>query len=255
MMRICVVSDVHFKFTSLDTADQDRQQKVLEFFRSLIGTYDLLVLNGDIFDLWSESKYSLIKQYFPLLKILADIRESGCKLVYISGNHDFWFGDFFSEYLGAEVYDKNYILEADGKKLFFSHGDLYTINDLRYKVFRFLIRSRPIRFIYNLLHPDLALSLGNKLSRTSSLRKLHKSKHRRRSEGLQIHASKLIDKKGFDYVFMGHCHKPTLTPYGQGFYGNSGDWLRNFSYIKIIDGIPEICRFEKKEEFKGEQDV
>lgn len=254
-MRICVVSDVHYKFTGLKPGDQDRQQMVLDFFRSLIGSYDLLVLNGDIFDLWSESKFGIIKQHFPLLKVLADIREAGCKLVYISGNHDFWFGDFFRDYLGAELYDRSFSLTADGKRFFFSHGDLYTINDLRYKIFRYLIRSRPIRTIYSLMHPDLALSLGNKLSRTSSKRKPQKPKQRRRSEGLELYASKLIKNDKYDFVFMGHSHTPVFKPIGKGFYGNSGDWLRNFSYIKVIDGIPEICRYESKDNLKGEQDV
>ena len=254
-MKICIVSDVHYKFTGLTHEDQARQLMVLDFFRSLIGAYDLMVLNGDIFDLWSESKFGIIKQHFPLLKVLADIREAGCKLVYISGNHDFWFGDFFRDYLGAEIYDKSYSLTADGKRIFFSHGDLFTINDLRYKIFRYLIRSSLIRRIYSLMHPDLALSLGSKLSRTSSKRKLQKPNQRRRSEGLELYASKLIKNDKYDFVFMGHSHKPVLKPYDKGFYGNSGDWLRSFSYIKVIDGIPEICQYESKDDSKGEQDV
>ncbi|HOH46789.1 MAG TPA: UDP-2,3-diacylglucosamine diphosphatase [Candidatus Cloacimonadota bacterium] len=254
-MRICIVSDVHYKFTGLKPEDQPRQQMVLEFFRSLIGSYDLLVLNGDIFDLWSEGKHSLIKQYFPLLKILADIREAGCKLIYISGNHDFWFGDFFRDYLGAEIYDKSYSLTTDGKRILISHGDLYTINDLRYKIFRFLIRSRPIRAIYSLMHPDLALSLGSKLSRTSSKRKLHKPGQRKRSEGLELYAGKLINRNKYDLVFMGHSHNPVFKTFGKGIYGNSGDWLKSFSYIKVIDGNPELCHYDSKENFKGEQDV
>lgn len=254
-MKICVVSDVHYKFASMGNDDDSRQRLVLEFFRSLIGSYDLLVLNGDIFDLWSESKYTLIKQYFPLLKILADIQEAGCRIVYISGNHDFWFGDFFAGYLNAEVYDKSFSMEADGRRLFFSHGDLYTINDLRYKAFRFLIRSKPIRFVYNLLHPDWALRLGNKMSRTSSMRRITKSKDRRRSEGLELFARKLISEQNYYLVCMGHSHKPLFQKYEKGFYANSGDWLKSFSYIKVIDGIAELCQYVTNQKTKGVQNV
>ena len=170
--------------------------------------------------------------------------ESGARLVYISGNHDFWFGDFFRQYLQAEVYDRDFSLVADGKQLYFSHGDLFTFNDLRYKLFRRVIRTHLVKKVFSFLHPDLALSLGSSLSRSSSFRRLSSRKHRSRSYGLEMHAKKLIERKTADIVIMGHSHEPVLKQLSGGLYLNSGDWLRNYSYVKLIDGLPEICRFE-----------
>ena len=245
-MRICVVSDVHYKFCHLSGDEKLRHEKILRFFRSLVGQYDLLVLNGDIFDLWSESSFTITKQYFPLLKVLADIQEASCRLVYISGNHDFWFGDFFRDYLGAEIYDKSYSLTADEQKILFSHGDLFTFNDLRYKIFRQIIRTRPVRWVYNLLHPDLALRLGASLSRSSSFKRLSTLRHRRRSAGLEHYAASKIKSGQYDLVIMGHSHEPVKKPIGKGFYLNRGDWIRSFTYVKVVDGYCQICCFESE---------
>ncbi len=243
-MRIYILSDVHIKFAHSSPEEQARHDRILSFLKSLVGKADLLVLNGDIFDLWAEWRFGLIKQYFPALKLLADIAESGCKIVYVSGNHDFWFGDFFTKYLGAELHDRSYGFNADGKRILISHGDLFTLNDTRYKIFRRLVRSPFVRKIFSILHPDLALSLGNKLSRTSSVKRIAKSSHKARVAGLELFARKQIQAGKYDYVIMGHSHNPVLIPIGEGFYANGGDWLRHNSFITIIDGKLELCQYQ-----------
>ena len=251
-MRICAVSDVHYKYSLNTPEDQAQNHRVLAFFRSIVGEYDLLVLNGDIFDLWFDWKFCLIKQHFPLLKCFADITEAGCKLVYISGNHDFWFGDFFTEVLRAELVDDRYEIDADGKQMVFTHGDLYTVNDFRYKLFRSIIRLPFMKYCFSVLHPDFALRLGSALSRSSRKRKSPLWLRKKKTAGLELFASKLI-QKGKDIVVMGHSHQPDLKDMGKGIYGNSGDWVRHNSYIKIIDGNISLCKFEQQPEYKEKQ--
>jgi len=66
-MKICVLSDIHFKYIQSSPDDKANARIVLSFLREAVGRYDLMVLNGDIFDLWYDWKYTIIKQYFPLL--------------------------------------------------------------------------------------------------------------------------------------------------------------------------------------------
>jgi len=146
-MKICVLSDIHFKYIQSSPDDKANARIVLSFLREAVGRYDLMVLNGDIFDLWYDWKYTIIKQYFPLLHRLAEIGEQGCKLVLISGNHDFWFNSFLRDYLRMEIHDDLYRLEADGKKMLFTHGDLHTVNDVRYKILRKVIRMKGVRLV------------------------------------------------------------------------------------------------------------
>lgn len=241
-MRICVISDLHYKFCTRNSEDTELNAKVLAFLRTLPGQYDWLILNGDIFDLWYDWKYTLIKAYFPVLKILADIRDKGCNIAYISGNHDFWFGDFFPEFLQIAIYPDAFVLEVDKKKIYFTHGDLHTTNDSKYKLLRSIIRMPITRKLFAMIHPDWSLALGKALSRSSRLKRISHTIQQQKKMGLEQYAESLLNE--YDFVVMGHTHEPCIIPMGKGVYANCGDWLINHSYVKIIDGNLEVCTFE-----------
>jgi UDP-2,3-diacylglucosamine hydrolase len=246
-MRICVVSDCHVKYVSPLPEDEQNYQALLSFLAGITGKYDLLVLNGDIFDLWFDWRYTIIKQYFPVLHRLAEIGEHGCRIVHVSGNHDFWFNDFLTEYLNIGLYKDFFSLEADGRRMLFTHGDLHTVNDLRYKLFRRFIRLRGMKWLFAAIHPDLALSLGRKISRSSRLRRISLLLQSKKNAGLEAYAARQIEKGSYDLVAMGHSHDPAVKRIGQGWYANSGDWLRHYSYLEIIDGNIELKYHDIKE--------
>ena len=50
-MRICVISDMHYPYQMLDDRDKKNAELVLSFLTEAKGKYDMMVLNGDIFDL------------------------------------------------------------------------------------------------------------------------------------------------------------------------------------------------------------
>ncbi len=247
-MRVCVLSDIHYKYAPRLPDDDKNEQAILDFLRQAAGQYDLMVLNGDIFDLWFDWRFTVIKQYFPLLHRLATLAEQGCRIVMIGGNHDFWFGDFLPRYLPAEIYKEHYVLEADGHKYLFTHGDLHTVNDLRYKLFRRFIRIKPMRWLFSLLHPDLALTLGNAMSRSSRLRRISHVLETRKSSGLVRYAQTQIRKHRYAAVFMGHSHKPACRELEGGLYVNSGDWIRHRSYAEITNGNIELKEYTHKEQ-------
>lgn len=246
-MRICVFSDVHIKYALKDDLDRENAKIALSFLRQAVGKYDLMVLNGDTFDLWFDWNFVIIKQYFPFLHRLAEISEHGCKLVLISGNHDFWFNDFFTRYLDAKVYNNAYRLRADGKKMLFTHGDMHTVNDMRYRLFRRLIRLKTSKALFSLMHPDLALHLGAKFSRSGRLRQVSSLLQSKKSEGLGHYAEYMMKKKDYDLVCMGHSHSPGIRELGKGIYANSGDWTRHHSYLEIIDGVVSLKYYQVKE--------
>jgi UDP-2,3-diacylglucosamine hydrolase len=242
-MRICVISDLHYKYIDPCPEDRENSALVLSFLEDAKGKYDLMILNGDIFDLWFDWRYGIIKQYFPLLVKLYELKQSGCRLVLISGNHDFWFGDFLPEYLGFELHSEFYEFQADGKKIYVCHGDTHTVNDLRYQIFRRLIRLRFIKRIFSILHPDLALGLGSLLSRSSRARKDPPDMRVRKNAGLLAYAGSIIRKGRADYVLMGHSHNPLAKEIDGGLYANSGDWISHHSYIEIISGTLNVKHY------------
>jgi UDP-2,3-diacylglucosamine hydrolase len=241
-MRVIIASDFHLKFHENDE-DKDRRIRVMNFLDSLIGNTDLLILNGDIFDLWFAWNNVIIKGYFHILRKLADIREGGCRIVFIAGNHDFWFRDFLTKFLNIEIHYNNFKEEIDGKIFLVSHGDLYTTNDLRYKLFRTLIRNKLVKWFFEILHPDFSLGIGKMLSRSSREKRPSTELINSREKGLIEYAKKQF--KIVDIVVMGHSHIPKLEKYENGIYANAGDWIKHNSYLEIIDGNINLYEFEK----------
>ncbi|MDD3234865.1 MAG: UDP-2,3-diacylglucosamine diphosphatase [Candidatus Cloacimonetes bacterium] len=249
-MRILAISDCHFKYHQTDATDAQNAELLLAFLHASKGKYDMLALVGDIFDLWFDGKFTIVKQYFPLLRALADIHDAGCRIVFISGNHDFWFGDFLSKYIGMEIYPDGVTIEADGKNIRFEHGDTRTVNDLRYKIYRRVIRMEGVRRLFSALHPDFALSMGTLLSRSSRTRPENPSLRKIKTRGLKQYAKKLIDNNKADIVVMGHSHFPELEPIDNGFYANCGDWIVHHSYIEIIGGVPQLKQYNNTDTVK-----
>jgi len=244
-MKILAFSDCHYKFAPRSQNDRETSEKLICFLKAAKGKYDLVALVGDIFDLWFDGKYTLVKQYFPVLKALADLHENGARIIYISGNHDFWFGDFLPQYLGCEIYPDGVTITADGRKIRFEHGDTRTVNDLRYQLYRKVVRLSLVKNIFQLLHPDLALSIGSLFSRSSRQRKENPELRKAKTQGLENYAQRLIKKGKADIVVMGHSHIPQLKQLEHGYYANCGDWLQHFSFVEINEGLPTLNEYKQ----------
>ena len=142
-----------------------------------------------------------------------------------------------------EIYRNHFTEKIDGKELFVTHGDLFTRNDFRYKIFRALIRNKLIMKIFSVLHPDFALQLGEKLSRSSRFRKIPLKLRKIKESGLDNFAEKKLDE--FDIEVLGHSHFPKIINFSKGIYANCGDWVNHNSYIKIKNGKVELCDFKE----------
>jgi len=249
VIRIVIASDFHLKYIG-NEEDNQRFNRVCCFLKSLKENCEVLILNGDIFDLWIEWNTVIIKDYFPILKILSDLKESGIRIIMVTGNHDFWFGNFLSQTIGIELY-QDFFSETIGLNTFYvTHGDLHTVNDIRYQIFRRIIRSFPVKVLVKCIHPTLSLYLGTSLSRSSRNRKDSPDLQQKKEKGLIRFAEKMINdfqtinQSKSLVVAMGHSHQPKLIPIKQGWYVNSGDWIKHKSYCIINQEKIEIRYYE-----------
>ena len=240
-MKVYIASDFHLKFAE-NSEDIKRRERVIDFLDSIKDDANLLILNGDIFDLWFVWKKFIIKGYFPLIFKLKQLREKGIRIVFIAGNHDFWFKDFLTETLGIEVYKDDFNETIDGVKTFISHGDRYTSNDLRYQIFRRMIRNKFVMWIFGNLHPDFALNIGRRMSRSSRKQKPINEILNKREQGLIQFAKEKLNET--DVVILGHSHIPKIERYENGIYANAGDWINNYSYLTIINGKIELHNYK-----------
>jgi UDP-2,3-diacylglucosamine hydrolase len=133
-----VVSDLH-----LGGVPDAISQAFIRFTRHWQGRAELMVINGDLFDFWLEYRTAVLSQHFHVLRALADLRESGVRLVMLGGNHDAWGGAFLSEEIGIELADGPVELELGGRRALVAHGDGLGPGDLGYKLLKRMLRSRP----------------------------------------------------------------------------------------------------------------
>ena len=231
---IFFMSDVHL---GMKHYQHKRLQEdlVMSFFDKLINEKaGELIIVGDFFDSWIEYRQVVPKGFYRIFSKLYDLVNSGVKVTYLAGNHDFWRGKYLQEEFGIEKLDTHLERTIDGKKFFIHHGDGLAYKDTGYKILKVILRSKISQFFYSLLHPDIGLWLAK--STSSRSRDYTSQKDYSQKDGLKD-AALLKIKDGFDFVLMGHRHKPLFIKEGKGFYVNLGDWMKSFSYAEFVNGI------------------
>jgi UDP-2,3-diacylglucosamine hydrolase len=170
----------------------------------------------------------------------------GCaRLIFIAGNHDFWFGDFLSKTIGFEVYPSSFSEVLNERKVFISHGDMFIKNDMRYKVFRRIVRSKIVQCAFKILHPSIAVWMGQSISRSYRASREKTMKNPRFVKKSQQREQDLINKarelnSEYDIVIFGHAHNPISVDTGSGMYINTGDWVHVNSYVELTELFVEI---------------
>ena len=144
--------------------------------------------------------------------------------------------------VGLKMHSNQFETELDGKKFYIVHGDGLSKGDVGYKIIKKILRSRVNQFLYSLLHPDIGIWLAQGSSKKS---RTH-DENAYGAKGMQEFAEEKI-KNGFDYVVMGHFHKPQDTEIkkdsGTGHYITLGDWIKNFTYGVYSNGLFELKKW------------
>lgn len=185
-----------------------------------------LFIVGDLLDFWFEYSRVVPRYPFKLLARLKALVDAGCEVTYVAGNHDYWMGDFLRCEVGVIPVQDSLEVSLDGKRFFISHGDgIATTGQLGYRVLKYLLHSSAVTTGFRILHPDVGLRLASAFSRMSRRRSS------RNSNGPNLKA--FIEKKareGFDFVILGHLHRPQIIRTGQTSCLVVGDWIDSFTY-------------------------
>ena len=78
----------------------------------------VIFLLGDLFDFWFEYYRSVPKGYTRLLGKLSELCDSGIKIYFFVGNHDYWTLDYFTKEIGMEVLKKPTDFKINNKLFF-----------------------------------------------------------------------------------------------------------------------------------------
>lgn len=226
-----IFSDVHLR-----DASSIKTKLVLRFLQEKASQFQKLYILGDLFDVWPGTNAYLVKTFRPVLDTLRGLVRDGHEVHYLEGNHDFRLGQFFTESLGIRVYDREIIEEWNGKKVYMQHGDLGNPKEVGYRALRYVLRHDFVHWVARAVPPDWVFRVGqgsSQLSRDYQKRLISEDD---RIRGIYRLAAQQLFQKGYDYVLMGHTHLP--DDFSEKINGrscrylNSGDWVRNFTYLE-----------------------
>lgn len=204
----CFASDIHLG-AGEDNEARENERRFVEWLDRMGREAEAIYLVGDIFDFWFEYRRVVPQGFVRTLGKLAELTDRGVRVVFFTGNHDMWVGDYLARECGVEIHTSPQLLTIGSRRIFVAHGDNMNIDGQPLlKAMNRIFRSRWLRWLFSwAVHPDWAVRFGRWWSSCS--RKSH------RAEGAQGAAltQPLIDyarsyaarHEVDDFVF-GHMH-------------------------------------------------
>ncbi|MDG5491952.1 UDP-2,3-diacylglucosamine diphosphatase [Psychroserpens sp. SPM9] len=253
-IEIAVISDVH-----LGTYGCHAKQ-LLTYLNSIAPKK--LILNGDIIDIWQFKKRYFPKSHLRVIKKIMDMASDGVEIIYITGNHDEMLRKFSDTTIGnISIVDK-IVLELDGKKAWFFHGDVF---DVSIQNAKWLAKLGGYGYdILILLNRFVNWCLEQMGREKYSLSKKIKNSVKgaiKYINDFEKVASDLAIENGYDYVVCGHIHQPkmqvTENKHGTTTYLNSGDWIENFTALEYQFKRWKIYNYnqDKLRAFYADEDI
>lgn len=202
-----------------------------------------LYIVGDLIDFWIEYAMVVPRKPFKVLARLSSMVDAGCRVAYVAGNHDFWIGDFLSDEVGLETHTESLEVSIGAKRFYISHGDgVATTGDPGYRTLKSFLHNPLVTAAFKTLHPDVGLFLARQFSRSSRKRSSSLDKD---NDHLLHSFTEIKAREGFDYVILGHMHKPYTFEAGGAVCLVVGDWIHHFTYGVFEDGKLELKHWPK----------
>lgn len=251
-MKISSISDVHVKLSS-----DDNFVLLKKFLTNKnVRNSDYVILNGDIFDILIGGKKKYFKKYKPFFEEILELVNSGVKVVYIEGNHDFHVSRLMKyvrkKYnLSSECFiHQKSSFEIDSKlgKLLFTHGDDIEIDNESYRAYKKKINNPFVKFLGDFIVPfSLIEWIGHRASDES--RKENLARYELSNEGQSFIKDKfrksaeiyLRDNQPVNGLICGHSHCKDLYQLEDNkFYINNGYAPKTQSFIYIDNSGPSF---------------
>lgn len=243
---ILVLSDIHLGTYGCHA------KELLLYLRSI--KPGIVVLNGDIIDIWQFSKSYWPKSHMKVIRQLFKWVSKGVKTYYVTGNHDEMLRRFAGLKMGSLSIVNKVVLDLPGgEKAWIFHGDVF---DITMQHSRWLAKLGAIGYdtlilinrVFNFFSEKVfhkgKLSLSAKIKEGVKTAVAYINNFELTSAGIGI-------SNKFEYVICGHIHHPEIrtisTTEGSTIYMNSGDWVENLSSLEYNQGKWSLYRFDAHE--------
>jgi UDP-2,3-diacylglucosamine pyrophosphatase LpxH len=255
---ILVLSDIHLGTYGCHA------KELLHYLKSV--KPKVLILNGDIIDIWQFSKRYWPKSHMKVVKHFMTWMNKGVKVYYITGNHDEMLRKFVGFKMGGLKIVNKVILDLDnGKKAWFFHGDVF---DVTMQHSKWLAKLGAVGYDTLILINRFANFISEKIFKRGKLSLSKKIKNGVKSAVKFINqfeqiAADIGISNQYDYVVCGHIHQPEIrkieNQHGSIMYLNSGDWIENLTALEYCDNEWKIYHFDqqafKKEIHEEEEEL
>lgn len=232
MEKTFFISDIHIG-VGTEAEEKEKLDRLTSFFNYINQPGNQLYIVGDLFDFWFEYKHVVSNRYFKILYRIHQLIENNVAVHFLPGNHDSWTRNFFTEQIQIMVHPETFASEIQSKKVLLFHGDGISKKDTGYRILKKIFRNPINIFFYRLLHPDIGIPFAKLMSIGS---RQHTSGKELNDEEDYLNFAIEKFNQGFDYVIVGHSHKPSYKKIDNHVLLNLGDWIHNFSYGKLEGG-------------------
>lgn len=235
---ILVLSDIHLGTYGCRAAELN------DYLRSV--RPGMVVLNGDIIDIWQFRKSWFPKEHIRVLKRLLKLAGK-VPVYYITGNHDEALRRYSPSMVGNLHLVDRLELTIGGERHLFFHGDVFdaSIGGAKWLAklgghgYDLLIR---INAVVNWC----LVRMGRPRSSFSARVKKSVKKAVSYIQDFEEAAAIMAVRQGFAHVVCGHIHQPQIRtisgPEGSVNYMNSGDWIEHLSALEYNEGRWRIHR-------------
>lgn len=234
-MSVYLLSDLHLGAPYFPDS-REAERRVVAFLDHIKGDAEAIYLLGDILDYWYEYRYVVPRGFVRFFGKLAELADSGIRIVWMKGNHDIWIFDYLPKELGIEVADGHLVETIYGKKYFLSHGDGVGEMKPGFRFLRNLFRNRTCQKLFSGIHPRWTVPFAYNWSRHS----------RKSGEGRGLPDDFLLENllrfsrdyhrlhPDIDCFVYGHVHVLRREVIGEGCEMIVlGEWIRTFSYAVL----------------------
>lgn len=243
-LDIAVISDVHLGTFGCRATELHNYLKTIN--------PKILILNGDIIDIWQFNKRYFPKPHMKVIKQLMNFITSGTKVYYITGNHDEMLRKFRGFRLGSFEIVNKVVLDIDGKKGWFFHGDVF---DVTMQHSKWLAKLGGMGYDFLILINTIVNWASHKIGygRLSFSKKIKNSVKSaiKFINDFETTAADIAIDEGYDYVVCGHIHQPEIriidTDKGTTTYLNSGDWIESLTALEYKNNNWSLYEYEKDE--------
>jgi UDP-2,3-diacylglucosamine pyrophosphatase LpxH len=232
-VEISVISDVHLGTSGCQA------EELLNYLKSI--KPQTLILNGDIIDIWQFSKRYWPKTHMKIIKQIIGMSTKHTRVYYITGNHDETLRKFEGLQMGNISILNQLVLDIEGKKTWFFHGDVFDVI-MQYSKwlaklgsvgYELLIRLNTfINYLSRLLGKgNVSLSKKIKDNVKTAVKYIN---------DFETSAANLAIRKGYNVIACGHIHLPEIKNITDSkgnsvLYLNSGDWVENLTALEYND--------------------